>query len=295
MPPFEGTGVDVARANMGTATPPMGIRAPGVRVEPALEALVRKLLSKDPDDRLPTARSVRELLDLFSRDRESAAALLGLRTRPVQRVVEPAPAPAPEPEELPPRRRRGPLVVAALLGAAVFGAGIYAAMKPPPPAKVVTADDTPATADADARAAGSRETPAGDVPEVATAPAIAGVPDGPDVDGTPAPARGREVPARRAAPPPPVPRPPPAGGEARASRSTVVASANTTDRVIDLYQRVGRELRAYSQIHRDDAQELWARYRWIRIHDAMTRPDKRDETMQILERLHARVSDPGRE
>ncbi|HEY4240812.1 MAG TPA: protein kinase [Kofleriaceae bacterium] len=76
--PFDGDGVDVARANLVQDTPPMSVRAPGVQVDPLLEALVRKLMTKSRDLRPPDARAVRRLLDLIERDRPAAAAELGV-------------------------------------------------------------------------------------------------------------------------------------------------------------------------------------------------------------------------
>jgi serine/threonine protein kinase len=82
--PFDGDGVDVARANLLEVVPAMADRAPGVAVDPLLEAVVRRLLAKVPDDRPPSAKAVRELLGLVTGDRERAAAQLGvsLNTEP---------------------------------------------------------------------------------------------------------------------------------------------------------------------------------------------------------------------
>ncbi|HEY5924762.1 MAG TPA: serine/threonine-protein kinase, partial [Kofleriaceae bacterium] len=76
--PFEGSGVDVARANLQTPTPPMIERNRDVSVDPVLEAIVRKLLAKDPDDRPPSGNAARELFELYERDRTSCALLLGV-------------------------------------------------------------------------------------------------------------------------------------------------------------------------------------------------------------------------
>jgi serine/threonine-protein kinase len=76
--PFDGDGVDVARANLLEDTPPMSVRAPNVDVDPLLEAFTRKLLSKAPDARFASARAARDVLTLIARDRKAAAAALGV-------------------------------------------------------------------------------------------------------------------------------------------------------------------------------------------------------------------------
>jgi len=74
--PFDGDGVDVARANLLDDAPPMAERAPDVEVDPLLEAFTRRLLAKNPDERPPSAFAARLMLDLITRDRTTAAALL---------------------------------------------------------------------------------------------------------------------------------------------------------------------------------------------------------------------------
>jgi len=74
--PFDGDGVEVARANLLQPVPPMAERAPAVIVDPLLEAFARWLMEKQPDARPQSARAARHLLDLIQRDRPAAAALL---------------------------------------------------------------------------------------------------------------------------------------------------------------------------------------------------------------------------
>ncbi len=108
--PFEGDGVDVARANMSADTPPMGMRVPTVIVDPVLEAIVGKLLEKHPADRPPSASATRDLLDLFVRDRLAAAEAVGfamMTPPPPAPVVAPPPViEAPEPPAVPSTRAR---------------------------------------------------------------------------------------------------------------------------------------------------------------------------------------------
>ena len=87
--PFEGDGVDVARANLLEETPYMAVRAPTVKVDPLLEALARKLLAKAPDARPSTARAVREHLDLIVKSRPRAAAALDIILADVDPVTPP--------------------------------------------------------------------------------------------------------------------------------------------------------------------------------------------------------------
>jgi hypothetical protein len=82
-PPFDGDGVDVARANISLETPVMRVRAPGVTVDPLLEGFTRRLMAKSRDDRPASASAARALLDLIERDRPAAAIELGIVRRPV--------------------------------------------------------------------------------------------------------------------------------------------------------------------------------------------------------------------
>lgn len=107
--PFDGDGVDVARANLFEETPYMAERSPMVVVDPLLEAFTRKLMSKAPDARPPTAKDARALLDLIALDRAQAAAVLGVAiddaTTSQPAPVLPAPATSvssPRPSPIPP-------------------------------------------------------------------------------------------------------------------------------------------------------------------------------------------------
>ncbi len=88
--PFDGDGVDVARANMMFDTPPMGVRVPFLDVDPLLEMFTRKLMSRQRDKRPPTAKATRALLDLIERDRPAAARELGVQL-PEKLLLPPLP------------------------------------------------------------------------------------------------------------------------------------------------------------------------------------------------------------
>ncbi|HEY6175253.1 MAG TPA: serine/threonine-protein kinase, partial [Kofleriaceae bacterium] len=76
--PFDGSGAEVARANLLLDPPPIHQRVPHLVVDPLLEAFSRRLMAKKRDARPATARAARELLDLIERDRIAAAAALGV-------------------------------------------------------------------------------------------------------------------------------------------------------------------------------------------------------------------------
>ena len=76
--PFDGTGAEVARANLLLDPPLIAERVPYLEVDPLLEAFARRLMAKKRDMRPATAKAARELLDLIERDREAAAAALGV-------------------------------------------------------------------------------------------------------------------------------------------------------------------------------------------------------------------------
>ncbi len=103
--PFDGSGAEVARANLLLDPPPIAQRVPYLEVDPLLEAFSRRLMAKKRDHRPPTAKAARELLDLIERDRPAAAAALGVpltassRTPAVTEDVAPArPEPPPSAE-----------------------------------------------------------------------------------------------------------------------------------------------------------------------------------------------------
>lgn len=72
-----------------TPPPPIAERSPGVSVPPALEAVVMRLLAKDPDDRFPHARAVLVALDAAIQrlDDTTPRALAALTARRPPRAV----------------------------------------------------------------------------------------------------------------------------------------------------------------------------------------------------------------
>jgi serine/threonine-protein kinase len=76
--PFEGTAIDIAIANINRDPPPIAKRAPGVLVEPLLEAFCRKLMARKLELRFPSARAALDVLDLVIADPEAAGPHLGI-------------------------------------------------------------------------------------------------------------------------------------------------------------------------------------------------------------------------
>jgi len=76
--PFDGSGAEVARANLLVEPPPISERVQYLEVDPLLEAFARRLMAKKRSARPATAKAARELLDLIDRDRPAAAVALGV-------------------------------------------------------------------------------------------------------------------------------------------------------------------------------------------------------------------------
>ena len=76
--PFDGTGAEVARANLLLDPPAIADRVPYLEVDPLLEALARRLMAKKRDLRPPTAKAALDLIDLIERNPTAAAAALGV-------------------------------------------------------------------------------------------------------------------------------------------------------------------------------------------------------------------------
>ncbi len=76
--PFDGSGAEVARANLLLDPPAIAQRVPYLEVDPLLEAFARHLMAKKRNARPPTADAARQLLDLIERDRRAAGVALGV-------------------------------------------------------------------------------------------------------------------------------------------------------------------------------------------------------------------------
>ena len=77
VPPFEGTALEIAIANISNDPPPIAERAPGVVADPFLELFARKLMARSLAARFATAHEALDVLELADRDRELALLRIG--------------------------------------------------------------------------------------------------------------------------------------------------------------------------------------------------------------------------
>ncbi|NVB84761.1 MAG: serine/threonine protein kinase [Kofleriaceae bacterium] len=318
--PFEGSGVEVARANLSHATPAMGVRAPEVKVDPVLEAIVRQMLEKDPDARPPSANFVKEMLALYESDPVSAAALVGVSfDRGPERVdeneggVEQAPIEESGPasraatdnddaivtrahspsqngnataelepsnevvderrmitdEVAPPSSRRRMAAVAAFFGIALALILWLGTRERPQHAATIDLDaggETIATREQ----AIQPDVPSPGPTTVVVAPTDAG---------------GLAITAKPVKPAQPI--------VAKTRLDAGVKEIPTAADVAKLYAVVGRELSALEATKGMEATiDLWPRYRWIRINEWITTPERRSHVSALLERLRLDIKGP---
>ena len=76
-PPFSGTSMEIAVANISRDPPPISQRAPGREVDPALELYARKMMARRADNRFASAKEALDMLDLVDRDPKEAMLRLG--------------------------------------------------------------------------------------------------------------------------------------------------------------------------------------------------------------------------
>lgn len=286
--PFDGDGVDVARANLMLDTPPMGIRVPFLDIDPLLEMFTRKLMKRSRDERFQTAAEARDMLDLIASDREAAAAALGIelgdvspegRRRRIPPTIDPMvssserPAPNAPIDETDvvhraPRRRTWWFVaagacaaVALLLGAiAIDGAAPSRTQRPPVQLAAVVPPPV--------LAAPLAPPPVADVAHAADpAPSLLSGPAQPRITARPA-KKGRSI----------VALPP--------TTTQVAAPTPTAAEVAQHYGAIGRALKRLDASHGLDATlDLWPRYRRIRINAVLANGDQRREVTSVLHRL----------
>ncbi len=305
--PFDGTGAEVARANLLLDPPPIRQRVPYIDADPLLEAFSRRLMAKKRDHRPPTARDAREILDLIDKDPAKAAELLGVslaaRAPAVTQeaaqqieeeipIEEPRPTPAPrDPTPLPVRERaistsaaeplawnestRKKKVMFAIGGAAFLGLAIAIVL-----VKSHGGAAPPAEPDHTVAMTPSPPAPA-PAPEPKPEP-VERQPDPPPEIDMPAvtaqhPAQP-QVPKKAIAKEVPHPKPPPV--------ETPAAPAPTTEQVNALYANVARAIGTVATKHGNDAAaDLWRRYRMIQIQDATATPGARLDATATLTKL----------
>ncbi len=362
--PFDGSGAEVARANLLLDPPPIAERVPYLEVDPLLEALARRLMAKKRDKRPATAKAARDLLDLIERDRDAAATALGVPAEVVRApmVTQPnAPMrhasgdetfPPPvradliTPPQAPPLdapkavraqtdqrristqvsetgKRRLPLLAAALAAVAVLGGGAFLLTRggdePATAVETASAEPTPTPSPA---APSDEETPTAVTPADEETPSPEAKAGEPALDEA-VPSEAQADPTAAAAAAQTEPTAPPAKvtkstrtkrHTARATKTTAAATtAQTakTDRrptgptvtkavattpvdaraLATQYKTVGSQLRALEQAKGADAvSDLWSRYRFIRIADAMSTQPKRDQATAILAKLTREIA-----
>ena len=298
--PFDGDGVDVARANLMFDTPAMGVRVPFLDVDPLLEALTRRLMSRNRDLRPPTAKATRDLLDLIATDRAAAAVALGVELPPA--LLAP-----------PPMRSKPmlamPIVTQLRSAPTTLWPGSAAVTRP-----CSIDDDSPNPASSRKRmigiaTAGSLLLGALGIAALtgrSASPASVAV-DQP-VEPTPTISNALETVSHDSvavvatpAEPSPAPKPSPVGprkqitvklpGAPLASITSQPSHEATAAEVAEHYALVGRALSNLEHRHGLDATlDLWPRFRHIRINDAISTRDQRLATTRTLVELQHDVA-----
>ncbi len=266
--PFPGDGVQVTTANVGAPTPTMASRAPDVVVDPLLEAVVRKLLEKRPHDRFATALHVHAMLALINHDRLAAAAALGFALEPRRGDLDSALAPSADPDEPMTAPRRGWLALWATLAVLLlFGVITGLALRsraPAEPVRVELAESAPLAFAFDVAADDN----------LAIAPPVDGV------------ATRTTVQPRRPGPAPTVAITP----SAVPDKPVVVETAPAgPDGVMQLYASVGRTLKRISDRRDLSADDLWQRYRRLRIQQVLSSSTARADAVNVLTAIEREV------
>jgi serine/threonine-protein kinase len=78
VPPFKGSAIEIALANISKDAPPVSKRVPGVTADPLLERYARKLMARNLANRFPDAAEAMRVLDLLVDDPAIARLELGL-------------------------------------------------------------------------------------------------------------------------------------------------------------------------------------------------------------------------
>ncbi|HUS30183.1 MAG TPA: serine/threonine-protein kinase [Kofleriaceae bacterium] len=277
--PFEGTGVEVAHAHVSSPPPPLRERAPDCHIDADLEAIVMRMLAKDPSDRYDNADEVLQALQGLERRRSSprnrivtdvvapisrAHSVSDVAALIVTEQVEPL---ALRPTRLHPtplasRSRTGNRRVRRVLAASAVCVALSALLvagrarnraEAGSAASIDVASNESIGAGKDERI--HRET----------------LPPGPQI---------LEQKNQRAIVEVPLP---PTAQQTLPTSNVVTPSAQEVAR---LYATVGRELHTLEAAHGMNATiDLWPRYRWIRINDAMATAEKRMQSTVMLQRL----------
>jgi serine/threonine protein kinase len=328
--PFDGSGAEVARANLLLDPPPISLRVPYLDVDPLLEAYARRLMAKSRDARPPTAKVARELLDLIERDRAAAAAQLGVplaatreprTTEPVKpRIVDnnhPGTFPPPiraeiprselaTPPQAPPMsgvvarpvvRERDiatdtaePLVPPTRRRGVLIGTAVGGLVLAGVLAIELSGHGKPA----------AKPTPPVAMPVTPTAPPVAVTPP-----PAPAPAQTPVEPVAVTPAPKTVSTPkvtkhidkapvfathPKVGATAAVAAPIVPVGPYDTNAFIMQFKTVGAELHTFAESHTDTASDMQARFTLIDPTKAYTSQKTRDAYHTTLDQIHAEIA-----
>ena len=343
--PFDGTGAEVARANLLLEPPPISERVPYLDVDPLLEAFARRMMAKKRDLRPATAKAARELLDLIEKDREAAATALGVPLSaarepmvtqpqapirphttndtfppPIREALATPPqappmkgavaTPASAPRHIstesvaPAKKRNTGLIAAAVIGLGVIGGAAAVVMsggdkKKTPVAVVEDKTDTPVVTPIETKPAETKpvETPVVEekAPVIEEKPPV--VEEKKPVTKTKTQKVATKTPVEKT----PVEKTPvdktPVDKtpvvEKQPEKAVVVEAPKAVDAnaLVAQYKTVGNQLKALEDAKgAGTASDLWARYRIIRIADAMSTQPKRDEASAILAKLTKEIA-----
>jgi serine/threonine-protein kinase len=304
MTPFDGSGVDVALASSSRDAPSIAERA-GIIVDPLLEAFVRRLMARKLANRFQSARDALIMLDRIESDRIDAARALSTPSASPEVVALPpaagaashlrphnthrrAPPPVTAVTRIEmltrPRPSRRRMASAFALAVAAMTAFVGWSFRDDAPMVVAThAQATlvaaPAMPVLEAPAAPTRveaSVVTAEPVEIAKAAPVA-IPPAAPVAPTPRAARVAAPHPRRDAQATEITRP---------AAQVPAEIADTSSAVAARYVAVGKALRGSSD-------ELWARYRLIRINDALKTETSRREALAALSDIE-RVRTAGR-
>ncbi len=268
--PFEGSPLQIARANMAVDPPPFAERIPGLRVDPGLEAICMKLMAKRPEARYQSAAEVIDALDALA---APPVAIEREVSGDAATVRGPAVPEAPTTDEVVAASRRSRAWLwAALLLLLVAGAVTVV---------LLTRGGSGGRADAVALAPADAGLAAVAPPVVAIDAAPVAV-DLPDAGASPAVAQ------RKRRPDAAVSRPPARRADAAAPGKP--AAPITTRSLTELYVHVGEQIEALAGKRGEAAvSKLRADYRRIPFQDALRTPSLRSDVHDSLRRLERRV------
>ena len=263
--PFEGRGTEVARANVNQEAPALGTRTPGVHIDPLLEAIVRKMMSKRPDDRFSNTRAVKQMLDLLVNDRNRAAALLQLpiaseHAIPARVAAAPIALPMIPIDTSPVRMRRWPWLAGAVAGIITM-------------AIIIAFTASPGDGNREVRA--RKHAPIAQLEPKIVGPTRVDAPVPPKQDDP------VTAPVKRATPAKPVPM----RAIVKPAAAPDANGAVSSDALAKRYTDVGRLVKEAGGLGLPEADAAQTRFRSIYIAEAMRTPEGRKRTLRELDAI----------